>query len=231
MEWERWKKKRVPKPGDRGTGGRSMEPVARSVHSSGMRSVDAGILHIRGCRSTSYALRCQPCRLRAGPWRCGLSSGRFAPIIRGIMSSGKKKRPDINHLPLPARKSVKGRASYLLAVALIVALRYLVYGSRLGIVRRSFAVKSLISQRFNVYIAEICKKILFFKSLRATTLTPLFGSIAVKTHRFPNFRFQQKCHWGRYKLIGIRGIIFAATRTRVTKAISFVVNLLHVSTL
>lgn len=47
-------------------GGRSMEPVARSVHSSGMRSVDAGILPIRGCRSTSYALRCQPCRLRAG---------------------------------------------------------------------------------------------------------------------------------------------------------------------
>jgi hypothetical protein len=41
--------------------------VARSVHSSGMRSIDAGILHIRGCRSTSYALRCQPCRLRAGP--------------------------------------------------------------------------------------------------------------------------------------------------------------------
>lgn len=47
--------------------GAGMEPVARSVHSSGMRSIDVGILHIRGCRSTSYAFRCQPCRLRAGP--------------------------------------------------------------------------------------------------------------------------------------------------------------------
>lgn len=148
--------KEEARAGARGPGApgeRSMEPVARSVHSSGMRSVDAGILHIRGCRSTSYALRCQPCRLRAGPWRCGLSSGRFAPIIRGIMSSGKK-RPDINRPSFPRRTSPRkirdGRAPYLIAVVLIVALGYLVSRFVSRNLRLPRAIP--ISQRFNAYI-------------------------------------------------------------------------------
>lgn len=68
-KWRREKEKQEEMKYQKGEG---KEYGARSVHSSGAGSIDAGILHILWMQvDYSYALRCQPCRT---PFSLSLSS-------------------------------------------------------------------------------------------------------------------------------------------------------------
>lgn len=100
-----------------------------------MRSLDAGILHIRGCRSTSYALRCQPCRLCCPYQR---SIAMRSPSPEGTEVAGRRPRCVRPFLPLLA---------VLLDTVAPTLARRLIAG-RIGECRRGLAVAGIARRKF-----------------------------------------------------------------------------------